>query len=239
MTETNKKNPQKMAISEVFTFKPSNAPVRVQVINEEPWFCGKDVCESLGVRNHTDSLGRLDEDEKRGSTIPTPGGNQTLMFVSESGLYNLIFQSRKPEAKAFRKWVTSEVLPALRRTGSYGVGPAKVLQKYGVQGVVYDGRVLYPYADIVRALGGSARGGTTSRRNKYPQHFCKLYGRNFITQQYVEQLARYYKSRTSQLALDFELEPDRLVHLLTLAHRIKDERLRLELVQELTRGGVQ
>lgn len=215
--------------------------VRTVQVDNQPYFVGRDVAIALGYAKPENALSQhVDNEDTLKQGIPDRQGFiQKTTLINESGLYALVFGSKLPAAKQFKKWVTSEVLPAIRRTGSYGVGPAKVLQKYGVQGVVYDGRVLYPYADIVRALGGSARGGTTSRRNKYPQHFCKLYGRNFITQQYVEQLARYYKSRTSQLALDFELEPDRLVHLLTLAHRIKDERLRLELVQELTRGGVQ
>ena len=103
----------------LFNFNPNNQPIRVEVYNQEPWFAGKDICEAISIANHKDALGRLDDDERRGSAIPTPGGTQTLTFVSESGLYNLIFQSRKPEAKAFRKWVTSEVLPSIRKTGSY------------------------------------------------------------------------------------------------------------------------
>ncbi|MDR3350721.1 MAG: Bro-N domain-containing protein [Prevotellaceae bacterium] len=104
----------------VFTFNPSNQPIRVEVINNEPWFRGKDVCRALGIGNHNDALSRLDDDEREGVGITDPlGGTQVATFVSESGLYNLIFQSRKPEAKIFRKWVTGEVLPSLRKTGEY------------------------------------------------------------------------------------------------------------------------
>lgn len=108
-----------MAQPEVFTFNPANAPIRVQVINQEPWFVAKDVCDALTIGNSRDAIARLDDDEKGVSVVPTPSGEQSMNLVNESGLYNLIFQSRKPEAKAFRKWVTSEVLPAIRRTGRY------------------------------------------------------------------------------------------------------------------------
>jgi prophage antirepressor-like protein len=81
----------------------------------------KDVCEVLGIANARDALQRLDDDEKGVATTDTLGGKQTLATVYESGLYALIFTSRKEEAKAFRKWVTSEVLPAIRKTGAYAV----------------------------------------------------------------------------------------------------------------------
>lgn len=104
----------------VFTFNESDQNIRVEVINNEPWFVAKDVCAALGIVNHLDAISRLDDDEKGGSVVATPSGEQTMKVVNESGLYNLIFQSRKAEAKLFRKWVTSEVLPSIRRTGSYG-----------------------------------------------------------------------------------------------------------------------
>ena len=86
------------------------------------WFCAMDVCEVLSIANHHDAISTLDRDEKLGVGITDAiGREQTATFVSESGLYTLIFKSRKPEAKRFRKWVTSEVLPSIRKTGSYTV----------------------------------------------------------------------------------------------------------------------
>lgn len=117
----NKTEKQITDLQKVFTFNPSNQPIRVEVINNEPWFVGKDVCGAILIANHRDALSRLDDDERRESVVPTPSGKQTMILVNESGLYNLIFQSRKPEAKAFRKWVTGEVLPSLRKTGTYTV----------------------------------------------------------------------------------------------------------------------
>lgn len=108
-------------LPKVFTFNPSNAPIRVQVINQNPFFVAKDICDALSISNNRDAVDRLDDDEKLMSAVPTLGVNRGLWLVNESGLYALIFQSRKPEAKAFRKWVTGEVLPSLRRTGTYAV----------------------------------------------------------------------------------------------------------------------
>lgn len=92
------------------------------MINNNPWFVAKDVCQILGIANHKDAVSRLDDDERDGVGITDPiGRQQTVTTVSESGLYALIFQSRKPEARKFRKWVTSEVLPSIRKTGMYAV----------------------------------------------------------------------------------------------------------------------
>ncbi|MBQ6378906.1 MAG: Bro-N domain-containing protein, partial [Prevotella sp.] len=108
--------------AKVFTFNENNKPIRVEVVDGEPWFVAKDVCDALGIENNRNATARLEDDEKGTSIVRTPSGEQTMTTVNESGLYNLIFQSRKPEAKNFRKWVTSEVLPSIRKTGRYEVG---------------------------------------------------------------------------------------------------------------------
>lgn len=99
--------------------------IRVKMINGEPWFSGKDVCYSIWISKYRDFLSKLDDDERVSTNMDTLGGNQQITVVNESGLYHLIFLSRKPEAKAFRKWVTNEVLPSIRRTGGYSVRPAQ------------------------------------------------------------------------------------------------------------------
>lgn len=78
-----------------------------------PWFVAKDVCAVLELEKYRDAISRLDEDERGSAIVDTPGGPQEMSIVSESGLYSLIFRSRKPEARRFRKWVTAEVLPGL------------------------------------------------------------------------------------------------------------------------------
>ena len=93
--------------------------VRVIERDEAPWFVAADVCRALGMTNSSETVRGLDEDEKGISTTDALGGRQEVIVVSESGLYALIFESRKPHAVRFRKWVTSEVLPALRRAGKH------------------------------------------------------------------------------------------------------------------------
>ena len=114
---------QQAAHLQVFYNESENVSIRTKVIAGEPWFVGKDVCNLLGLVNHKKSLQALDDDERRGVTISDPiGRNQQVNCINESGLYHLIFISRKPEAKAIRRWVTGTVLPSIRRTGSYTVG---------------------------------------------------------------------------------------------------------------------
>ena len=95
--------------------------VRVVMRDGEPWFVAKDVCECLDLANSRDAVSRLDDDEKGVGKADTLGGSQDMMLISESGLYTLVMRSNKPDAKVFRKWVTSEVLPSIRKTGSYSV----------------------------------------------------------------------------------------------------------------------
>ncbi len=116
---TSIKNETGNLLPQAFTFNASNQQVRTVMLDGQPYFVAKDVCAILDISNHIDALSRLDDDEKGRSVLPTQFGDKEINLVNESGLYHLIFQSRKPEAKAFRKWVTSEVLPTLRRTGHY------------------------------------------------------------------------------------------------------------------------
>ena len=87
----------------------------------DPWFVAKDACDCLGITNVSQACQALDDDEKGIYKVYTLGGSQDMMLISESGLYTLIMRSNKPEAKVFRKWVTSEVLPSIRKTGGYSV----------------------------------------------------------------------------------------------------------------------
>lgn len=90
----------------------------------EPMFVAKDVCAVLELKNPRSTLALLDEDEKGVHIVDTPGGEQQMTIVTEPGFYKLVMRSRKPEAKAFQRWVTHEVLPALRRDGGYMVARA-------------------------------------------------------------------------------------------------------------------
>ena len=91
--------------------------VRTVVLNSEPMFCLADVCKALDIKNATDVAKRLDDDERTRLNLGRQGETN---FVTESGLYAVILRSDKPNAKKFRKWITGEVLPSIRKTGSYG-----------------------------------------------------------------------------------------------------------------------
>ena len=96
--------------------------VRTLTVNDEPWFVGKDVAIALGFKTPRDAIRtHVFEEDKGVDSIVTPGGKQQMTIINESGLYALVFGSRLPTAINFKRWVTSEVLPALRKTGNYQI----------------------------------------------------------------------------------------------------------------------
>lgn len=103
-------------MTDIQIFNYQNNEVRTVELNGEPWFVLKDVCEVLGISNPTAVAERLDEDERAKFDLGRQGAS---WVINESGLYNVILRSDKPEAKPFRKWVTSEVLPSIRKHGAY------------------------------------------------------------------------------------------------------------------------
>lgn len=101
---------------------PEFGEIRVIELNGEPWLVGKDVAEALGYKNPRQALATNVDDEDRGvHSVDTPSGTQEMTIINESGLYSLVLSSKLPGAKKFRRWVTAEVLPSIRRTGSYTV----------------------------------------------------------------------------------------------------------------------
>lgn len=93
--------------------------IRTLTIDGEPWFVAADVCKALELGNPSMTVERLDADEKGISSIDTLGGKQRMAIINEPGLYSVILCSRKPEAKAFKRWITHEVIPAIRKYGGY------------------------------------------------------------------------------------------------------------------------
>ena len=118
----NKKN-EALMIGQFEVLNFNGEQFRAQKINDDPWFVATDVCQILGISNNRDAVSRLDDDERMDGVgiTDTVGRRNYVTIVSESGLYALIFQSRKPEARKFRKLVTSEILPSIRKTGMYAV----------------------------------------------------------------------------------------------------------------------
>lgn len=113
---------------ELSIFEYKGKQVRTIQKDGETWWVLKDVCGILGISKYRDTASRLDEDERGSVRVDTPGGEQEMTVVNESGLYNVILRSDKAEAKPFRKWVTAEVLPSIRKTGGYGRQDAALLK---------------------------------------------------------------------------------------------------------------
>jgi prophage antirepressor-like protein len=167
-----------------FVFEESLVRVHVDE-NGNPWFCARDVCRILELDNVTEATRALDEDEKglfriTEGTSPE-GGNPNLLFVSESGLYALVFRSRKPEARRIRKWVTAEVLPALRRTGSYAL-PCR-------ESVLPEGD---PARDVLDSLPDEVRRLTPETRERFlaaaqrTAQMCGISDKNTLHSLFVE-----------------------------------------------------
>ncbi|WP_142959775.1 phage antirepressor KilAC domain-containing protein [Enterococcus durans] len=116
-----------MNTPQIFNFEQNE--VRTVLVNDEPYFVGKDVASVLGYSNTKDALSRhVDLEDKMGSRITTSGQSREMTIINESGLYSLILKSKLPKAKKFKRWVTSEVLPTIRKTGSYSNVPQSFAQ---------------------------------------------------------------------------------------------------------------
>lgn len=123
--------------AEVIPFAFEENLIRAVEIDGEPWFVGKDVCAALAISDHRQAIGRLDDDERGGCTVPTPSGVQEMTAVSEPGVYRLVFTSRRPEAERFKRWIAHDVLPALRRRGFYAAAPVDAeIADIGPAGIV-------------------------------------------------------------------------------------------------------
>lgn len=192
---------QTKGLEKVFTFSQSNQPIRVEVIENEAWFVAKDICDSLGIENNRNATARLEDYEKLTSILWTSGQNREVTLVNESGLYSLIFQSRKREAITFKQWVTTEVLPQIRKTGKYT--PEVAIQEVGVSEptdlsylscrvieiegkavrmVSYGGVDYYHIGDVNRMVELTDKPYRTAKRlNRVKQYAAKLrvYGGRF------------------------------------------------------------
>lgn len=111
-----------------FNFEGSNVRI-MKDDNGDPWFVAADVCKVLRIANNRNATARLDDDEKGVRQMDTPGGKQELTIVNESGLYSLILRSGKPEAKVFKRWITHEVIPSIRKSGQYALKPKSLAEQ--------------------------------------------------------------------------------------------------------------
>ena len=120
---TVKKEENAVTYCQAFTFNASDKKVNPVLIEGNPFFIAVEICEMLGLTNVSKALNMLDDDERLTLPIVRSGQKRAVNLVNESGIYSLIFRSNKPEARLFRKWVTNEVLPQIRRSGAYSPSP--------------------------------------------------------------------------------------------------------------------
>ena len=217
------------------TFESSEyGKVRVVMIEGEPWFVGKDVCDALDIKNPTDTLKRLDDDERARFNLGRQG---EANIVNEFGLYNLILGSRKKEAKQFKRWVTHEVLPSIRKTGAY-IQPEKAeapnngyIPKFFAGMKVFTLRdastllkVRYEYLrqllrkpqkanleegrDYLKLVGGLLK-GFIHENSSVPSNLPSLIllfesGFNKICEYFKMKVSSIFSSDSGEIALDFE-----------------------------------
>lgn len=139
-------------LQKVFNYQDQQ--IRTVVKDGEPWFVAKDVCDVLEIGNPSQALSRLDEDEKNTVILNEGIGNPNKTIVNEPGLYSLILGSRKPEAKQFKRWITHEVIPTIRKTGGYVANDDLFIQTY------------LPFADEQTKLLFSATLETVRKQNE-------------------------------------------------------------------------
>lgn len=182
-------------------FKNSeNKTIRTVMVSDEPMFVAKDVFDVLEISwEGKKSLEQLPESWQRVGKLPTHRrGKQSFLLISEAGLYKIAFRSNKPEADRFTNWVAGEVLPQIRKTGSYSI--FKTFR--GVEPVIHQGKAWYNYLDVLQSLGYSRRSGSVAvRKQQFGQHFVKLFGRNFVTPNFCEYLKARFNYR--QLEINF------------------------------------
>ena len=151
--------------NQVFNF--GDYQVRTVIKEGEPWFVAKDVCSVLELTNNRDAVSRLDCEDKSEVSIAGTSSNgvtqsRTLTIINESGLYSLILTSRKPEAKAFKKWVTSEVLPSIRKRGMFSLSDVSSLIE---EAKLNSENVVYVYV-VENEVTGSVKVGVSSSPKK-------------------------------------------------------------------------
>ena len=214
---------------------PEFGEMRTLTIDGEPWFVGKDVAQVLGYNNTRDALNRhIDTEDKRVSGITTPSGTQEMTIINESGLYSLILSSKLPGAKKFKRWVTSEVLPTIRKTGGFFHG-SKELQaifmldnrtvEHEQRITALEGSMVVDYAQqrhlanlvndvVVKALGGktspaycdkNVRCKTYSQCNRDIQHWFRVNSRNNIPRKRFDEAVEYIQRWRPSTNLSMEI----------------------------------
>lgn len=167
-------------MSNIIPFQFENLSVRVLDLDGNHWFVAADVCSALTIKNPRDAISKLDDDDVQSvnfATVANSDGvinqtlnaNQKINIINESGLYSLILTSRKAEAKKFKKWVTSEVLPSIRKTGSYSANPHQN-DFFSVSQIKAARAMFDTYSDIGLKMGADASLSNAVAVAKVMQH---------------------------------------------------------------------
>lgn len=216
--------------------------VRTVQVDNQPYFVGRDVAIALGYAKPENALSQhVDNEDTLKQGIPDRQGFiQKTTLINESGLYALVFGSKLPSAKQFKRWVTSEVLPTIRRTGGYGMGVACDREVIRSAARIAGGQAALSRflgigeSTISEVVNGSGR--PSGDMVRFVVETCRRIVALGVTDD-VQVCRPESICRLPRYRMRNRLTPNRMIHLLTLAHRIEDETLRLELVRELTEGG--
>lgn len=158
----------------IFT-SPEFGKIRTVTLNGEPWFVGKDVALALGYSNPRDALFKhVDEEDKGVAKRDSLGGMQDFTVINESGLYSLTLSSKLPGAKAFKRWITAEVLPQLRKTGTYGnINLEEIISKTAVEVACELTKALMPLLTEMKSAK-SVRPKRPAAASNYPRQPSKI-----------------------------------------------------------------
>jgi prophage antirepressor-like protein len=185
-------------------FNDDIGEIRTTSIDGEPWIVAADVCRCLGLKNTAAAVDKLEDDEKGLKSFDTPGGNQQLLVVNESGVYNLVFRSSKPEAKAFKKWVMHEVLPAIRRNGMYLTvkqpkSQAEMLLMFAQQAVETERRINFLEKENMKQKKAIAAASSEIENTKNAvDSFRKIFSFN---EENWKEMAKYVVTRIAEKSL--------------------------------------
>lgn len=173
---------------EIFQFSSTKQEVRSLLVKNEPWLVAKDVCDVLGLSDTNMAIKSLDDDEKLTQTLFGSGQNRKMWIINESGFFALVMRSNKPEAKAFRKWVTSEVLPTIRKKGYYGQKPEqkndyidardvpygrKEFNGFQVRHIEINGELWLSLNDLHAAIGSRTESTQAARKLNHKQTLAR------------------------------------------------------------------
>lgn len=225
---TNSNESQAMGLPEVFTFNQNSTPIRVQVIDNEPWFNGNDIANVLGYSNPRDAMSK--HCKTKGVAFCdtlTKGGVQKLKYINEGNLYRLIVNSNMPKAEEFESWIFDEVLPTIRKKGYYGIKKKandyldardipytkEIFNNYEIRCITIEGEKWLSMNDFHRAIGSSTESTQAAKKlnvkslnaqkilvfgNTHPAWFVTISGAKLL-------LSGSRKMQSAkQLMLDFE-----------------------------------